>query len=129
MTELDQLIAAAFDSEGKQEQVNKVYLSLLNTQLYLPADKQAQPITPDDEPFVPLYTKQDEHYFMGIPLFCTSAINRSAPGIGSFPRYNVPSRSTNSASGIGKSLLALSFAKVFMLTSFPSMLSPALLRL
>lgn len=69
MTELDQLIAAAFASEGKQEQVNKVYLRLLNTQLYLPAHKPMQPVTPEDEPFEPLYTQQGEHYLM--PVFDT----------------------------------------------------------
>lgn len=72
MTELDQLIAAAFESEGKQEQVNKVYLSLLNTLLYLPVRKQTEVITgerPDDEPFIPLYTKQEDDYF--IPIFDT----------------------------------------------------------
>lgn len=69
MTELDQLIAAAFESEGKQEQVNKVYMSLLKSTLYLPTRKQTEPVAADDEPFIPLYTQQDEHYFM--PVFDT----------------------------------------------------------
>jgi len=67
MTELDQLIAAAFASEGKQEQVNKVYLKLLKTTLFLPTRKQSEPVKEDAEPFIPLFTQQDDHYF--IPVF------------------------------------------------------------
>jgi hypothetical protein len=69
MTKLDQLIEAAFQSEGKQEQVNKVYLSLLNTQLYLPTQKNLELAELEDEPFIPLYTQQDENFFL--PVFDT----------------------------------------------------------
>jgi peptidyl-prolyl cis-trans isomerase C len=62
MTELDQKIAAAFKSEGKQEDVNQVYLTLLWTTLYVPVQKE-QPVL-DDEPFKPLFAKIDNHYFL-----------------------------------------------------------------
>ena len=40
MTELDNVIAAAFASQGKQEDVTKVYLTLLRTQLVVPVKKE-----------------------------------------------------------------------------------------
>lgn len=62
MTELDRLIATAFDSEGKQEDANKVYLTFLNTTLFLPVNPEKKPN--DEEPFRPLFTEVDNHYFM-----------------------------------------------------------------
>lgn len=69
MSEFDQLIAAAFESGGNQEQVNKVHLALLKNQFYVPTHKQEQPVADEEEPFTPLYTKQDDHYLM--PVFST----------------------------------------------------------
>lgn len=62
MTELDQVISAAFASEGKQEDVNKVYLTLLRTMLFLPVSKEQDPN--DEEPFRPLFAQVDDKYFM-----------------------------------------------------------------
>lgn len=62
MTELDHLIAAAFASEGKQEDVNKVYLALLHTRLVVPVKKG--PPQDEGEPFTPLFAKIDEKYFL-----------------------------------------------------------------
>lgn len=62
MTELDHLIAAAFASEGKQEDVNKVYLTLLRTQLVAPVKKE--PGQDEEELFTPLFAKIDEKYFL-----------------------------------------------------------------
>lgn len=62
MTELDQVIAAAFASEGQQEDVNKVYLTLLRTGLFVPV-KQGEP-TSEEEPFSPLFAKIEDNYFM-----------------------------------------------------------------
>jgi hypothetical protein len=59
MTELDQVIAAAFASEGKQEDVNKVYLTLLRSVLFLPVQKTDYqvPQSEDTDPFKPLFAK------------------------------------------------------------------------
>jgi hypothetical protein len=64
MTELDKVIAAAFASEGKQDDVNKVYLTLLRTPVFLPVQKE--PVVQDDneEPFKPLFAIVDDQYFM-----------------------------------------------------------------
>jgi hypothetical protein len=62
MTELDKAISAAFTSEGKQDDVNKVYLLLLRTILFVPVSKEKTPHS--DEPFVPLFAKIDERYYM-----------------------------------------------------------------
>ncbi len=62
MTELDQTIASAFASQGNQQEVNKVYLTLLRTSLFLPISKDKKP--DDTEPFRPLFVQSDEHYFM-----------------------------------------------------------------
>jgi hypothetical protein len=62
MTELDQAIAAAYSSEGKQEDVNKVYLTLLRSPLLLPVRKDQDPS--DEEPFRPLFTVINDEYFM-----------------------------------------------------------------
>lgn len=66
MTELDQVISAAFASEGKQEDVNKVYLTLLRTPLYLPVHKDDATVDKDEdaEPFKPLFAKIDNNYFI-----------------------------------------------------------------
>lgn len=62
MTELDQLISAAYASQGKQEDVNKVYITLLRTTFFLPVKKEKLP--DDEEPFRPLFATINEHYFM-----------------------------------------------------------------
>lgn len=62
MTELDQVIAAAFASEGKQDDINKVYLALLRAQLYLPVKKEKMP--DDEEPFRPLFAEIEGRYFI-----------------------------------------------------------------
>jgi hypothetical protein len=62
MTELDQAIAAAFASEGKQEDVNKVYLMLLQSMLFVPVKKEES--TDPEEPFTPLFAKIDDNYYM-----------------------------------------------------------------
>jgi hypothetical protein len=62
MTELDQLVAKAFASEGKQDDVNKVYLTLLRTSLFLPVQKENNPT--EEEPFKPLFAKIDDNYFL-----------------------------------------------------------------
>lgn len=62
MTELDQLIANAYASQGKQDDVNKVYLAFLRATLYLPVNKQA-PVT-EEEPFQPLFAMVNDQYFM-----------------------------------------------------------------
>lgn len=64
MTELDQVIAAAYASEGKQDDVNKVYLTLLRTSLFLPVQKDQTPVSENDEPFKPLFAKIDDNYFI-----------------------------------------------------------------
>ncbi len=64
MTELDQVIAKAFGSEGKQDDVNKVYLTLLRSVLIIPVEKAARPATADEEPFKPLFAKLEDKYFM-----------------------------------------------------------------
>jgi hypothetical protein len=62
MTELDSLIAAAYASEGRQADVNKVYLTLLHAQLVIPIKKG--PSLNEEEPFTPLFAKVGEHYFL-----------------------------------------------------------------
>jgi hypothetical protein len=63
MTELDQVIANAFASTGKQEDVNKVYLALIKATLFLPVQKDYQIENPD-EPFKPLFARIDDQHFM-----------------------------------------------------------------
>lgn len=62
MTHLDQTIAAAYASDGSPEQANKVYLTLLQTILYIPVQKD----TPanQEEAFIPLYAAIDEKIFL-----------------------------------------------------------------
>lgn len=62
MTELDKAIAAAYTSEGKQDDVNKVYLTLLRTELFVPVQKDRVP--DDEEAFRPLFANIDDNYFM-----------------------------------------------------------------
>ena len=62
MTELDQMIAAAYQAEGRQQEVNKVYVTLLRSSLFLPVKKEKE--EGDEEPFRPLYAKLDEHVYM-----------------------------------------------------------------
>lgn len=62
MTDLDKAIAAAFASEGKMEDVNKVYLLLLRSMLFVPVAKEKNPDS--DEPFSPLFAEIDGQYYM-----------------------------------------------------------------
>ena len=62
MTDLDNAIAAAFASEGKQDDVNKVYLLLLRTALFVPVSKQKT--ANNEEPFTPLFAQIDGRYYM-----------------------------------------------------------------
>lgn len=62
MTELDKMIAAAFQSEGKQEDVNKVYLLLLRSSLFIPVKKEKTPES--EEPFSPLFANIENQYYM-----------------------------------------------------------------
>lgn len=62
MTDLDKLIAAAFASQGKQDDVNKVYLLLLRSILFVPTKKDSPSET--DEPFSPLFAKIDGQYYL-----------------------------------------------------------------
>lgn len=65
-TELDRVIAAAFASQGKQEDVNKVYLTLLRSSLFIPVKKRdpAMSHVDEQEPFSPLFAKINENYFL-----------------------------------------------------------------
>lgn len=67
MTELDQLIAKAFESKGKQEDVNKVHLLFLRSHLFIPVQKEKDPDS--EEPFSPLFAVIEEQYYM--PTFDT----------------------------------------------------------
>lgn len=62
MTELDQVISAAYASQGKQDDVNKVYLTLLRSALYIPVKKEQKPS--DDEPFYPLFAEVEGKIFL-----------------------------------------------------------------
>jgi hypothetical protein len=68
MTELDKLIAAAYASEGKQDDVNKVYLNFLRSGLLIPVEKLPEgkviDADSDEEPFKPLFANVDGNYFM-----------------------------------------------------------------
>ncbi len=72
MTELDRLISTAYASEGKQEDVNKVYLTLLRSPLYIPVEKiethkEVQSdleVDLEAEPFKPLFAKIEDKFFM-----------------------------------------------------------------
>ncbi len=63
MSELDRVIAAAYNNKGAADKVNKVYVTLFRTTLYMPVYQQDD----KDEPFVPLYTIQEgEKYFISV---------------------------------------------------------------
>jgi len=62
MTELDKMIAAAYASAGKQDDVNKVYLLLLRSLLYVPVKKDKNP--DDEEPFYPLFAHIEGQYYL-----------------------------------------------------------------
>ncbi|HSW68705.1 MAG TPA: SseB family protein [Gammaproteobacteria bacterium] len=63
MTELDQAISKAYASQGSQEDVNKVYLILLQSSIFLPI-KKAGSSAENAEPFQPLYTVIEGNYFI-----------------------------------------------------------------
>lgn len=60
---LDTLLKAAYDSEGNTDAVNKFYVTLFRTNLYMPVKLNSS----SQEPFTPLYVQQDEHFF--VPIF------------------------------------------------------------
>lgn len=62
MTDLDKAISAAFASKGKQDDVNKVYLLLLRSLLFIPVSKEKKPN--NEELFSPLFTKIENRYYM-----------------------------------------------------------------
>lgn len=62
MTELDKAIAAAFASEGKQDDVNRVYLLLLRSLLFVPVAKEKKLGT--DEPFSPLFANIEGRFYL-----------------------------------------------------------------
>ncbi len=69
MTELDQLISIAFESNGNQNNVNKVYLALLRSPLFIPVEKNPSlqlrsDLENEEEPFKPLFAKIDDKYFI-----------------------------------------------------------------
>jgi hypothetical protein len=67
MTELDRLMAAAFSSEGQQDAVNKVYLTLLRMPVFVPVQKRDPKkfISENtEEPFKPLFANIDGNFFM-----------------------------------------------------------------
>src|SRR5438477_12865745 len=61
MTELDQVIAKAYSSSGKTDDVNQVYLTILRAVLFVPTQKEKPT---DGEPFSPLFAHVNEQYFM-----------------------------------------------------------------
>ena len=60
MSELDQVITAAYDSGGAQDKVNKVYVTLFRKILYIPVHKNNN----KDDTFMPLYMQMNKNYFM-----------------------------------------------------------------
>jgi len=62
-TNLDTLIEAAFNSKGATGDVNKVYLGLLKTDLYIPVEIHHD-AGPDDEPYTPLFSIEGDFIFM-----------------------------------------------------------------
>ncbi len=65
MTELDTKIAVAYASLGEQEKVNRVYTAFFRSDLWMPINK----LEGAEEPFIPLYFVEADHYF--IPVFDT----------------------------------------------------------
>lgn len=69
VTELDQLIAKAFASQGNQDDANRVYTAFLRTQLFMPVRKNpVDDVTiasdNEEEPFVPLFSQFEDKIFM-----------------------------------------------------------------
>lgn len=80
LNNLDFLLKAAYDSEGNLDAVNKFYVTLFRTNLYMPVQLNSSflPLsstghnigedgTKETEPFAPLYIEHDQHYF--VPIF------------------------------------------------------------
>jgi hypothetical protein len=63
MTELDELIQTAYANPGRQEDVNKVYLALIRSLLFVPVEKNSVLVS-EDEPFRPLFANVNGNYFM-----------------------------------------------------------------
>jgi hypothetical protein len=63
MTDLDELIKTAYASEGRQEDVNKVYLAFIRSLLFVPVEKNSPDVSAE-EPFRPLFANFDGKYFM-----------------------------------------------------------------
>jgi hypothetical protein len=63
MSELDELIQTAFANPGRQEDVNKVYLAILRTLLFVPVEKNSVLVS-EDEPFRPLFANVNGNFFM-----------------------------------------------------------------
>jgi len=64
VSELDQVIEAAYITEAAQDKFNKVYVTLFRTMLYMPVYRNADD---NEEPFTPLHLQNEEQYF--IPVF------------------------------------------------------------
>lgn len=68
MSEIETLIQAAIDSEGKLADANKFYAAFLRTFFYIPIQKldaiQQQQIESLGEPFIPLFGQVDDKPFM-----------------------------------------------------------------
>ena len=62
-TDLDTLIEAAFISQGATGDVNKVYLGLLKTDLFVPVQIHHD-AGPEDEPYTPLFSTEGDFIFM-----------------------------------------------------------------
>jgi len=64
-TRLDELIAKAYQSSGAQDDVNKVYLALLQEVLFVPVEKAVLGSARDpEEPFKPLFAKVNDNFYM-----------------------------------------------------------------
>jgi hypothetical protein len=64
-TRLDDLIAKAYASSGAQDDVNKVYLALLQEVLFVPVEKSVAGAERDpEEPFKPLFAKVNDNFYM-----------------------------------------------------------------
>ena len=66
MSTLDELLKNAYDAEGTIDTVNKFYVTLFRTNLFMPV-KINQTNSSEKEPFTPLHIQQDEHFF--VPVF------------------------------------------------------------
>jgi hypothetical protein len=63
---LDNLLKNAYETAGSTETVNKFYVTLFRTNLFMPVTIDAENNN-SEEPFTPLYIKQDEYFF--VPVF------------------------------------------------------------